>query len=595
MGLVEQTTGPHLMFQFIDNTGYKKCVSFTQPCHIIVAEVVEEVIPAIRKVQRAVAEGFYAAGYMSYEAAQAFDPVLTTRKRGKMPLVWFGIFDQPWFDRIRNTSGSFQLFDWQPETSLTDYYSCIHKIKQAIQRGETYQVNYTMRLHAKFEGDDFAFYRQLSRMQTSNYSAYLNLGRYRILSASPELFFRWDGTKITTRPMKGTMRRGRWLEEDEGYITSLANSEKNRAENVMIVDLLRNDLGRIAETGSVQVPSLFEIERYPTVLQMTSTIVAHTRPHIELVDIFRALFPGGSITGAPKASSMNIIAELEQSPRGVYCGTIGLVNPGGEAVFNIPIRTVVIDKNEGTAEYGVGGGVTWGSTAEGEYDELCVKALLLNEKHPEFSLLESLKLDHGRYFLLDRHLNRLKQSAEYFGFNISVDRVLEEMEKYSKKRPDAVEKVRVIVSKDGNITIEGEPLKQLGQMLPVALAATPVSKEDRFLFHKKTNRSVYDIQRAAYRNVYDVLLWNEEGEITEFTIGNVVVEINGEKWTPPRHCGLLAGTFRDEIIAQGEIRERVLTKEDLHLCTSIWLINSVQGWVRVRLVEGATNNNRTCF
>lgn len=575
-----------LLFQFVDKTNHRMSLRFSNPKNIVCAERMEAVIPALRQVQQAVKNGYYAAGYVSYEAAPAFDASLPARTKGRMPLLWFGLFDQPRPEVARERRGSFCIQDWEPTTSFEDYKRGIHEIKKVIQDGEISQTNYTIRLQASYEGDDLVFYEQLARMQSSHYSAYLNTGRFRVLSASPELFFRWDGQRIVMRPMKGTMNRGRWLEEDQAYMSALASSEKNRAENRMIVDLLQNDLARIAKTGSIQVPRLFEVERYPTVWQLTSTVTAVTRPRIELTDIFKALFPCGSVTGTPKANAMNAIAELEASPREVYCGAIGYAIPGGEAVFNVPIRTVIMDSEEGIATYGVGGGITRASTAEEEYDEVRVKSLLLTANdHPVFELLESVRLEHGQYTLWDRHLNRLKQSAEYFGFDVSIDRVAEEMARYAREKANAVEKVRVIVSKDGDVTIEGAPLRRLPPTLPVALASTPVSKSNRFLYHKTTCRSVYDRQRAVHPDVFDVLLWNEAGELTEFTTGNVVLELNGEKWTPPRDCGLLAGTFRDELVASGDLRVRVLTKEDLASCTSLWLINSVRGWVRVKLLN----------
>lgn len=574
----------HLIFQFADSGGHQSNVSFSNPQQIIVASAVEEVIPVLKKVQNAVAKGLYAAGYVSYEAAPAFNPMFKTRDKGKMPLVWFGLFERPESQPFQRPPSSFDISDWQPSTSAADYYNGIQAIKEAIQKGETSQVNYTIRLRAKFSGDDFALYKQLSRMQTANYSAYLNMGRFRVLSASPELFFRWDGERLVARPMKGTMARGRWLEEDRAQMTSLTNSKKNRHENTMIVDLLREEIAGIAEAGSVRVPSLCEVERYPTVWQMTSTIVARTRPDVRLLDIFSALFPCGSVTGTPKKKTMSLIADLETSPREVYCGAIGFISPAGETVFNVPIRTVVIDKQTGTATYGAGGGITVASTAEEEYEEVRVKSAILTEQYPDFALLESLRLEHGHYFLWDRHLNRLTRSAEYYGYHLPIDRIRAELEEYAAQHPYAVEKVRLLVRKDGNFTIEGESLTQLPPHPPVTLATAPISRENRFLYHKTTHRAIYDEHRATHPAVFDVLLWNEAGEITEFTTGNIVLEINRKKWTPPRDSGLLAGTFRDHLIDQGEIRERVLTKEDLTPCTTVWLINSVRGWVRVKFV-----------
>ncbi|MBA4495667.1 aminodeoxychorismate synthase component I [Paenactinomyces guangxiensis] len=586
------TKVPFLHFEFANVEGKKHPVIFSDPLRIIQIHSVKEIIPALREIEHEVSKGFYAAGYLSYEAAPAFDPAFSVKEGGKMPLLWFGLFREPAsLCSLPQSDGTFTVSNWEPDTSLNSYNHCVQAVRDAIERGDTYQVNYTMRLRAKFSGDDLGFYRKLSRAQNSNYSAYLNTGRFRVLSASPELFFRWDGETITTRPMKGTIKRGRWPQEDLRHRRWLEQSEKNRAENMMIVDLLRNDLGRVAEKGSVQVTGLCEVERYPTVYQMTSTIKAATNDHITLRDILSALFPCGSITGAPKVSTMNIIADLESSPREVYCGAIGYITPQGEAIFNVPIRTTVIDTETGIAEYGVGGGITWDSTAEGEYEEVLTKAVLLTEEHPEFQLLESLRLENGKYWLLERHLQRLQASADYFQFHVCPAKVQKSLSEYARMYPEDVYKVRLLVSKEGTIRVEGQPVKPIGDACPVALASEPISGQNRFLYHKTTNRGMYESQRRKHPNVFDVLLWNEAGELTEFTIGNLVVEMNGKKFTPSQECGLLAGTLRAELLDSGEIEERVLTLDDLKTIDSIWLINSVRGWVPVRLLKQTVSSD----
>ncbi|MFC7392926.1 aminodeoxychorismate synthase component I [Scopulibacillus cellulosilyticus] len=575
---------PFLFFEFTGQDGKKNPMCFQNPKEIIVVDSIDEIVPALIKVQNAVNSGYYAAGYLSYEAAPAFDQAYSVKSGNKMPLLWFGVFQEP--EMIDNipSDGGYSVSNWESATTFDHYQSEISKIKEKIGEGATYQVNYTMRLHSQFEGDDLSFYKQLSRAQSSNYSAYLNIGTYRILSASPELFFCWDGKEIVTRPMKGTTKRGLLWEEDEQNAKWLFESEKNRAENVMIVDLLRNDLGNIAETGSVEVSQLFEIEKYPTVLQMTSTIKALTRPEIQLKDIFSALFPCGSITGAPKVSTMQIISDIEDSPREVYCGAIGFMSPKGEAVFNVPIRTVVINMNTNEAEYGVGGGITWDSTTKSEYNEMVTKAELLTNQLPEFDLIESLKLENGHYYLFDRHINRLQKSAVYFCFPLSVEDINNALNEFAESHNKGIYKVRLLVSQNGKVSVEGQMITSLTEPKHVALADAPISKDNPFLYHKTTHRRVYDQCRLNYSNVFDVLLWNKEGELTEFTIGNVVLELDGELWTPPCKSGLLAGTFRDELLSSGKIRERVLKIDDLKACSSIWLINSVRGWVQVKLI-----------
>lgn len=372
-------TEPLLYFQFSDGEGKIKPLYFSNPKEIIIANEIKDVIPSILKIQKYVESGLFAAGYMSYESAPAFDTSYQVNHKSKMPLLWFGIYDKPIKGQL-DEKGEYKISAWEPNINMKDYVENFFDIKKNIEDGVTYQVNYTIRLQAQFEGDSLAYYQDLSRAQSSNYCAYINTKEYSILSASPELFFRINGNKIITRPMKGTVKRGRTHEEDLLNINWLASSDKNRSENLMIVDLLRSDLGRLANPGTVAVPKVFEIEEYPTVYQMTSTVTADLPSETKLVDIFRALFPCGSITGAPKISTMDIISKLETAPRGVYCGTIGFITPQKEAIFNVPIRTVIVENATGRAEYGVGGGITWDSTAEEEFNEILTKAKLLEMK-----------------------------------------------------------------------------------------------------------------------------------------------------------------------------------------------------------------------
>jgi para-aminobenzoate synthetase/4-amino-4-deoxychorismate lyase len=435
-----------------------------------------------------------------------------------------------------------------------------------------------------------------------------------VLSLSPELFFKIRGRRITTKPMKGTAARGRWREEDEERAAWLAASEKNRAENVMIVDLARNDVGRIAEVGSVRAVTLFEVERYPSVFQLVSTVEGTLRDGTTLTDVFRGLFPAGSITGAPKSSSMRLIASIEDAPRGVYCGAIGFVAPTGDAIFNVAIRTAAIDTHTGRTEFGVGGGVTWDSTTDAEYAEALSKAACLSPL-PAFDLLETMKLEDGIIVRRERHVQRMRESAAYFDIPFDADRINaaldDEVSDALRATPageSGARRLRLLLSPSGVPRVESTPLSpssrgdvfasppptspptsiQTPTPLPVVLAKTPVSSQDVFLAHKTTNRAVYEaharaIDRAAHPDAFDVLLWNEVREVTEFTIGNVIVEIAGERYTPPRTCGLLGGTLRAELLEQGAIRERIITLDDLSSATRLWLINSVRGVLEVRL------------
>ncbi|PLS05442.1 aminodeoxychorismate synthase component I [Neobacillus cucumis] len=576
---------PWLVFEFANSEGEIKPQIFRKPIKVIAAFTINEVLPCFKLVEEEVNNGYYAAGFLTYESAAAFDAAFITNSDSKIPLLWFGIFSEPEHDFI-SSQGSYTLTKWEPSVSIKEYTQSIQAIKQGIERGDTYQTNYTIRLYSQFEGDDFALFQKLKKAQSSDYCAYINTGEQCVLSASPELFFRIEGDKITTRPMKGTIKRGKSIDEDEANARWLYLSEKNRAENVMIVDMLRNDLSVIAELGTVQVPKLYDIEQYPTVFQMTSTITAKIAENRELVDVFKALFPCASITGAPKVSTMKMIAELEPEPREVYCGAIGFITPSKEAVFNVPIRTVLIDQTSGIATYGVGGGITWDSTSEGEYDEVLAKASLLEEDRPEFELLESLLLEYGKYYLLNEHLDRLKRSAKYFGFPIQMEAIQQKLEEFAVPNSSGKFKVRLLVTKENGVTLDANPVNELQTPLKIMLAGKPIDTENPFVYHKTTHRAIYtDFQTDKPSGVFDVLLWNKEEELTEFTNGNLVIEIDGELWTPPVNSGLLAGTFREMLIKEGIIREKVLTFADLRQSSKIWFINSVRKWLEVEIAE----------
>jgi para-aminobenzoate synthetase / 4-amino-4-deoxychorismate lyase len=555
---------------------------FSEPHQVLVATKLEQVPDALNEVERLVeARGWHAAGFVSYEAAPGLDSALLTHAGDGFPYFWFGLYPQPRIVALPAPDSPIDL-DWQPAVEPASYNAAIYRIKEYIARGRTYQVNYTMRLQAAFDASPWKFFLQLAQTQ-NQHAAYLDTGRYAICSASPELFFELDGEKITCRPMKGTSRRGRTTEEDRFQANWLGNSEKNRAENVMIVDMIRNDLGRIAKTGSVHVPELFRVERYPTLWQMTSTVTARTSA--PLAEVFGSLFPSASITGAPKISTMKIIHELEAAPRRIYTGTIGYFSPGRRASFNVAIRTALIDRREYKAEYGVGGGIVWDSTSKDEYEEAILKARVLTEGSPHFSLLETmLWTPEDGIFLRDRHIERLLDSARYFGFTLSKQSLEECLDGVSPAL-DRPHRIRLLLNRDGSIEISSSLFSFAREPIHVSMAAAPINSMDVFLFHKTTRREVYDLARAGHPDCDDVLLYNERGEMTEFTIGNLVVELDGELITPPVDCGLLAGTFREDLLETGKIMERAIPLPRLKECTKIYRVNSVRKWEEVIILE----------
>ncbi len=368
---------PRLRFDFPGADGVSETLCFTAPCRTLVARAPGEVAQVLAQADAASRDGHWVAGFVCYEAAAAFDRAFHFRGITELPLVWFGVFDEPSAPQDPMTDSGVSGLAWTPTTGRRRFNDDIAAIQAHIHAGDVYQINHTLRLAGSFRGDDLALYEQLRARQPGGYCAHLAVGRHRILSLSPELFFCRDGQRLTLKPMKGTARRGATAPEDRAMADALRASEKDRAENLMIVDLIRNDVSRIARPHSVRVPALFGLEAHPTVWQMTSTIQADLRPGVDLAQIFAALFPCGSITGAPKIKAMDIIARRECSARGVYCGAIGLIRPGGDAVFNVPIRTLTLDMARGEGQYGVGSGITADSTAAAEYDEVLAKCLVI--------------------------------------------------------------------------------------------------------------------------------------------------------------------------------------------------------------------------
>ncbi len=568
--------------------GRREARLFAAPSRMLVAVTLEEVRPCLEKVETALAEGRWAAGYLAYEAASAFDPALSVHPPlASLPLAVFGLYDDVQTMSVDELPAlreqAWQATEWTPEVARAEYDAAIAQIRSLIAAGDTYQINHTFPMTAAFQGDALEWFLSLCARQETEHRAWLNFGDNRMLSLSPELFFRLEGDLLETRPMKGTMARGRWSGEDEQARQALLDSVKDRAENLMIVDLLRNDMGRISETGSVTVPCLFEAERYGTVWQMTSTIQSRTTAG--LAGIFAALFPSGSVTGAPKVRSMQIIRDTEADPRGVYCGAIGWCGPGRRAEFNVAIRTILLHEPSGCARYAVGGGITWDSTAAGEYDECCLKAAFLNREALSFDLLESLRWDGEQFFLLREHLERLAQSAAYFAYAIEPSAVRDALEEAVQGWTGQPAKVRLLLHRNGALEAKAEPMPEVR---PVVLrwAAAPVDDAEPFLFHKTTHRRLYDEAMAGRGDADDVLLWNARGEVTESCLANVLVKLDGIWYTPPLSSGLLAGTMRRHLLEKGEIREAVVSRDAVRNAPEIALINSVRGWIPVaRILE----------
>jgi para-aminobenzoate synthetase / 4-amino-4-deoxychorismate lyase len=562
----------------------RQWLAFQRPLQVLVARTLDAVTEVLREVeQQTTANGRHAAGFLAYEAAPAFDPALVVRPPTALPLAWFGIYGAPAPMTVpppEPTSDA--ALHWSPSVSPAVYRAALQRVKAYIRAGDTYQVNYSFRLRTPFVDDPWPFFVHMVHAQGAGYSAFVNAGDWTLCSASPELFFRLDGTALGSQPMKGTAARGRWPADDVAQAAWLQNSAKNRAENVMIVDMMRNDLGRVAIAGSVHVPRLYDVAPYPTLWQMTSTVDCTT--HAGIAAILGALFPAASITGAPKARTMQIIAELEEAPRAIYTGAIGFVAPNRVAQFNVAIRTVLVDRTRRTAEYGVGGGIVWDSEEDTEFGECQTKARVLTQRLPDFALLETLLWVPGEgYWLLDRHLQRLADSAAYFARAVDLEALRTQLAALAQQLPAQPHRVRLLAPRNGAPVLEPHVLTPLPQPYRIRLAAGPVCAADPFLYHKTTRRQVYEEALRAAPGADDVLLWNEKEELTESCIASVVVERDGRLLTPPLASGLLPGTFRAELLEQGRITEAVILRQDLARGGRVWLVNSVRGMWAVAL------------
>ena len=552
---------------------------FCDPIKIIKSSDHCSIKKDIEEIEAFIQQGYYACGYLAYESAMGFNEsnktkILPTSNQG-LPLLLFGIFED--YTTISNNEQYIpQSLKLSSDTNIDEYQQKINYIRAQIESGNTYQTNFTIQFNAPFNGNPKDYYHFLQKNNRANYCAYIEFENYHILSISPELFFKLEDRTISTKPMKGTIARGLNTNQDKQQI-KLLMSEKNLAENMMIVDLLRNDLSKISKPGSVTVPHLFTAEKYPTVWQLTSTIQGNLKENVNLYQIFQALFPCGSITGAPKSSTMQIISNIENSARGVYCGTIGYVEPSmKKAIFNIPIRTLTIHNQQ--LNYGVGGGITWDSTADDEYNEIIAKTAILNRtlSIPKY-IIETLLLEDGKLVLLDMHLDRLLASATYFDFACNVQAIKQKLSDLAKTHFSGKYKIRLLQPKNGQPEISIDLLTNPIVIDKLAWAATCVDKENVFLYHKTTNRQHFP-QLAAGQ---EYINYNQDDEITEFVNGNIALLINDKWLTPAITSGLLAGTMRQHYLNNHQLIEKKIIKKDILQADKIAFINSVRGWVEI--------------
>jgi len=594
---IQSRPGIFLETTYFNKENHKSFLFFN-PQKVLAYKPGQDVEKFFEEIEYCLSSGFWLAGYFTYEFGYVFEPMLLDLlkdRRLNFPLVWLGVFKEPLvidhceFHKGNNESlagkAPFKLIGGHFNMDISEYRKAIKSIKNYLVRGHTYQVNFTLKYKSKFWGDLAEFYLHLRKKQPTSFTGFINDGERFILSFSPELFFKIKNTEIVTRPMKGTYRRGRNLEEDRIFEQFLRQDLKNRAENIMIVDLLRNDLGRVSCEGSVEVRSFFDVEQYPSLFQMTSTIKSKLKKSAGLKDIFRALFPSGSVTGAPKIRTMQIIERLEKEPRDVYTGSIGYISPNREACFNVAIRTLVVKRNR--LEFGVGGGIVYDSSFDKEYQECLLKTNFLIETRPGFSLIETMLLSRGSFRYLGLHLKRLKGSCRYFQIPINIERLKAKLSCLSASSiKDKKYKIRVLVNKQGEFSISCSLLGDLNGPVPVKLSSAAVHSQDLFLYHKTTNRRFYDGQRrrARKQGFFEAIFTNEKGHLTEGCISNIFLLIEGALYTPPLSSGLLPGVLRQNLLLKGKAKEKILYVRDLLRAERVFVGNSVRGLIPANIV-----------
>ncbi|ALE82497.1 hypothetical protein XF36_04515 [Pseudonocardia sp. HH130629-09] len=544
-----------------------------QPCDV--ARVME-------RLDAVTASGRWAFGFVTYEAASGLGTGLRTRSPVPgLPLAWFGVAEPRPAPPLQDADPPPVDLGWRPEWTADRHRRAVDAVQENIAAGETYQCNLTTSLRASAPADPEQLYRQMVVNQIGRYNALIDTGRFVVASASPELFFEVSGDWITMRPMKGTAPRGRTGAEDAEAVDRLRSSPKERAENIMIVDLVRNDLARIAVPGTVAVADLLRPERFPTVHQLTSTVRAELPPGVGTADLFRALFPCGSVTGAPKRRTMEIIRELEGDARGVYCGAVGVVGPRDAPVrarFSVAIRSALVDRERGVVTYGTGGGITWDSAPAAEWSELLVKARLLDEAPRDFHLIETMRHDPGSgIHLRDDHLARIAASARYFGFRHDPGAVARELDRHLTGAGPA--RVRLCCHRDGTATVDVGPLPP-ATAGPVRLATDdePVDTSTCWTRHKTSRREVYEVRRARHPEADDVILIDDAGAVVETGIATLAARIEGRWWTPPASVGCLPGIERGHRIRTGTLRERPLAVADLDRADELAVLSSLRGW-----------------
>jgi para-aminobenzoate synthetase/4-amino-4-deoxychorismate lyase len=586
-------------------------VLFERPARRITAFCSADVTSALEQVDVERARGRHVCGYMAYEAGAFASRPRAARTAHGAALADFYSFDQgismtsaavaEWLARECSPASRPAVHSVSWTETRETYRSKIATIHSHIERGDTYQVNFTFKCKFELEGSALALYRQLRARQRVEHGAYVRLDNQEILSFSPELFVRRQGALLTLKPMKGTAPRGNSKEEDDRIAAQLRADPKTLSENVMIVDLIRSDLGRVAQIGSVHVEDLFDIETFETVHQMVSTVRGTVADDLSLLDVMTSVFPCGSVTGAPKRRTMEIIDGLESEPRGVYTGALGRVEPGGDFSFSVPIRTLIVRGGHG--EMGVGSGIVHESDPNAELDECFLKARFLTRSNETLRLIETLRYDAALRELvdLDAHLRRMEGSAATFGFAFDRACILDPIERALRMHAPigvSASKVRIVLSIDGDVEVSVEPIASLetpfGSKPLLTLSPDAIDSASCFRRHKTTARELYDAAHATCvsAGAYDVLFLNERGELAEASRHNVFIETAGALRTPPVEAGALPGIARQRVLDDPHLKasEATMSMADVFAADRIWLSNAVRGLVEVVLAPDVARN-----
>ncbi|WP_337872835.1 aminodeoxychorismate synthase component I [Ignavibacterium sp.] len=570
-----------------------KCYLFTKPTEILTIYGVNDYEPMLKRVDKNISKKLFGYAVMNYELGYLFEKRLDQFLTDDKPLAHFIFFDQKKCKQFDSSSVKFsfdsdyEISNFRLNTSKNEYIRSIRKIKKYILEGETYQINYTVKGKFNFKGNVEAFFSNLIFNQSAKYIALINLGDEIIFSVSPELFFQTDLKTIITKPMKGTISRGINYQDDMMKKYELENSIKNQAENVMIVDLLRNDLGRICKFNSVETFKLFDIEKYESLFQMVSTIKGKLSKSIRFSDIIKNIFPCGSVTGAPKIRTMEIIREIEKEEREIYTGAIGLFL-NKEIIFNVAIRTIQLDSDFHKGKIGLGSGIVWDSKPDIEYNEVLLKSNFLTKPEPYFEIFETARVEKDNVTFLKEHLSRMKQAAEFFLFPFYEDKIISKISAELKKIDKTkTYRLKIFLSKSGKINIEIEEFKQKAIPVNIILSSNRINSRKKFQYFKTTNRKLYNEEYRHFKSkgFFDVIYLNENDDVAEGSITNIFIKKGEVILTPSLQCGILPGIYRRYYLrTHPEIKEKRISLDDLLTADEVILTNSLRGAVKVNSI-----------